>query len=123
MNNVAAEQITETPTQLSAEETVREDIIRVIKTVFDPEIPVDIHALGLIYGIDLEKQEDGQMKALVRMTLTSPNCPSAAELPARVRHVTETVEGVAEAKVSVVWDPPWDRSMMSEEARLSIGFF
>lgn len=109
--------------EVSAEETVRQEIIRMIKTVFDPEIPVDIYELGLIYGIDLEKQEDGQYKAHIRMTLTTPNCPSAAELPAAARQMASTVEGVSEASVEIVWDPPWDRAKMSEEARLSLGFF
>jgi FeS assembly SUF system protein len=112
-----------TLTTPTPEEQAHADIIRVIKTVFDPEIPVDIYELGLIYGIDLEKQEDGQFKALIRMTLTTPNCPSAAELPASVQHVAQTVENVSEAKVEIVWDPPWDRAKMSEEARLSLGFF
>ncbi|NDE90987.1 MAG: DUF59 domain-containing protein [Alphaproteobacteria bacterium] len=107
----------------SKENDVRDDIVRVIKTVFDPEIPVDIYELGLIYGIDLEPQEDGQFKAHIRMTLTTPNCPSAAELPAAAQNVTETVEGVSSASVEIVWDPPWTRDLMSEEARLSLGFF
>lgn len=112
-----------TETILSREEEVRQDIIRVIKTVFDPEIPVDIYELGLIYGIDLEAQDDGQYKAHIRMTLTTPNCPSAAELPAAAQNVTETVEGVSTATVEIVWEPAWDRDKMSEEARLSLGFF
>lgn len=110
-------------TEQHAEENIRQDIVRVLKTVFDPEIPVDIYELGLIYGIDLEKQDDGQYKAHIRMTLTTPNCPSAAELPAAAQHVTQTVEGVSDATVAIVWDPPWDRAKMSEEARLSLGFF
>lgn len=105
------------------EDEIRADIVRVIKTVFDPEIPVDIYELGLIYGIDLEPQDDGQFKAHIRMTLTTPNCPSAAELPAAVQHVTDTVEGVKEASVELVWEPAWDRERMSEDARLSLGFF
>jgi FeS assembly SUF system protein len=108
---------------LNPEDQTRADIVRVLKTVFDPEIPVDIYELGLIYGIDLEKREDGHFDATIRMTLTSPNCPAAAELPANVQHVTETVENVAGAKVSIVWDPPWNRAKMSEEARLALGFF
>ena len=110
-------------TPVSREDEVRQDIIRVIKTVFHPEIPVDIYELGLIYGIDLEPQDNGQFKAHIRMTLTTPNCPSAAELPAAAQHVTETVEGVSSATVEIVWEPAWDRDKMSEEARLSLGFF
>lgn len=111
------------PAATSPEDAVRDDIVRVLKTVFDPEIPVNIHDMGLIYGIDLEAVENNQFDAHIRMTLTSPNCPAAAELPANVQHVTETVEGVRTAKVSIVWDPPWTRAMMSEEATLTLGFF
>jgi FeS assembly SUF system protein len=113
----------EPTTPISREEEVRQDIIRVIKTVFDPEIPVDIVELGLIYGIDLEPQENGQFNTHIRMTLTSPHCPSAAELPAAVQHVTETVESINRASVEIVWDPPWTRDNMSDEARLGLGFF
>jgi FeS assembly SUF system protein len=118
-----SEAAVQTPVEQTKEDEVRQDIIRVIKTVFDPEIPVDIYELGLIYGIDLEPQDNGQFKAHIRMTLTTPNCPSAAELPAAVQHVTDTVEGVSEASVEIVWEPAWDRDKMSEEARLSLGFF
>lgn len=119
------EAATETPTKepVSAEDELRSEIIRMIKTVFDPEIPVDVFELGLIYGIDLSPLETGGMRADIRMTLTTPNCPSAAELPAQVQRMAEMVEGVNEAKVDIVWDPPWDRAKMSEEARLSLGFF
>jgi len=108
---------------LSPEEQTRIDIIQIIKTVFDPEIPIDIYELGLIYNIELEPAPDNQFNAIISMTLTTPSCPSAAELPEQVKRVSETVEGVATATVNLVWDPPWDRAKMSEEARLSIGFF
>jgi FeS assembly SUF system protein len=116
----AAPQVTE---QLSAEEAVRAEIVRMLRTVFDPEIPVNIYDMGLIYGIDLTPVENGAYDAHIRMTLTSPNCPAAAELPANVQAVTGTVEQVAKASVDIVWDPPWSRAMMSEEATLSLGFF
>jgi FeS assembly SUF system protein len=106
-----------------AEQEVRDGIVRVLKTVFDPEIPVDIYELGLIYGIDLNKNADGTYNSHVRMTLTSPHCPAAAELPEQVRIAASTVEGVSQSGVEIVWDPPWDRAMMSEDARLSLGFF
>lgn len=109
--------------ETSREDEVRKEIIRGLKTVFDPEIPTDIYELGLIYGIDLSETPEHQFNVHIKMTLTSPHCPSAAELPEEVRKVTETVEGVQAAKVEIVWDPPWDRSMMSEEARLNMGFF
>jgi FeS assembly SUF system protein len=105
------------------EDEVRKSIIRGLKTVFDPEIPTDIYELGLIYGIDLTPTEDGQFNAHLRMTLTSPHCPSAAELPEDARKMAQMAEGVNTATVEIVWEPTWDRSMMSEEARLNMGFF
>jgi FeS assembly SUF system protein len=94
-------------------------IIEVIKTVYDPEIPVDIYELGLIYDIIV----DADNKALVRMTLTSPACPSAQQLPSEVRYKVKAVDGISDAAVEVVWEPPWDKDRMSEAARLSLGFF
>ena len=95
-------------------EDLREKIIEVLKTCYDPEIPVDIYALGLIYKIDV--QQDGQVK--VDMTLTSPACPVAGTLPPEVEQKINSVPGVRAAKVDVVWDPPWDMDMMTESARL-----
>lgn len=95
------------------------DIIAAIGTVFDPEIPVNIYELGLIYAIDLH--DDGRVK--VEMTLTAPGCPSAQELPVQVRDAILTVPGVAGCEVETVWDPPWDMSRMSEDARLSLNMF
>jgi FeS assembly SUF system protein len=109
--------------EMSREDVVRKDIIRAIKTVFDPEIPSDVYELGLIYGIDLTKLENGDFNAHIRMTLTSPHCPSAAELPEEVRGMAQSTEGVNLATIEIVWEPGWDRSMMSEEARLNIGFY
>ena len=94
-------------------------IIEVIKTVYDPEIPVDIYELGLIYDIVV----DADSKALVRMTLTSPACPSAQQIPSEVRYKVKAVEGISDAAVEVVWEPPWDKDRMSEAAKLSLGFF
>ena len=90
-----------------------DDIIAALKTVYDPEIPADIYELGLIYKIDIG--DDRAVK--IEMSLTSPNCPSAQELPVMVENAVSSVPGVREAKVSVVWDPPWDPSRMSDEAR------
>ena len=84
--------------------------------MYDPEIPVNIYELGLIYAIDID--DDGQVK--VEMTLTAPGCPSAQELPDQVRDAVMAVPGVAGCDVEVVWDPPWDPSRMSEEARLHV---
>lgn len=90
-----------------------EDIVGALKTVYDPEIPADIYELGLIYRVDV----DDERVVKVDMTLTTPNCPSAAELPAMVENAVASVQGVREAKVNIVWDPPWDPSRMSDEAR------
>lgn len=103
-----------------AEGTASEDaVIEAIATVHDPEIPVNIYELGLIYAIDL--YDDGRVK--IEMTLTAPNCPSAQELPVQVKEAVEKVPGVTSADVEVVWDPPWDMSRMSDEARLALNMF
>lgn len=105
---------------LSAEEQdrIREEVFDQTRTIFDPEIPVSIHALGLIYGVDVS--EDG--KVFVRMTLTAPNCPAAGSLPVEVKMKAQGVAGVTEAEVAVVWEPVWNKDMMSEEAKLELGF-
>jgi FeS assembly SUF system protein len=104
-----------TPSAIPAEEMSRltDDIVGAIKTVYDPEIPADIYELGLIYRVDISDDRD----VTIDMTLTTPNCPSAAELPAQVENAVCGVTGVREAKVNIVWDPPWDPSRMSDEAR------
>jgi FeS assembly SUF system protein len=90
-----------------------DDIVAALKTVYDPEIPADIYELGLIYRIDVGDDR----KVAVDMTLTTPNCPSAQELPTMVENAVASVAGVGEVKVNVVWDPPWEQSRMSDEAR------
>jgi FeS assembly SUF system protein len=90
-----------------------DDIIAALKTVYDPEIPADIYELGLIYRIDIADDR----AVAIDMTLTTPNCPSAQELPTMVENAVASVAGVGEVKVSVVWDPPWEQSRMSDEAR------
>ncbi|GAB4375167.1 MAG: SUF system Fe-S cluster assembly protein [Salibacteraceae bacterium] len=92
-------------------------IVNALKTVYDPEIPVDIYELGLIYEIDIE--DDGSVKVL--MTLTSPSCPVAESLPGEVEQKVAGVEGVKSARVELTWDPPWDKDMMSEEAMVELG--
>ena len=94
-------------------------IVEVLKTVYDPEIPVDIYELGLIYGIDV----DAERRVLVTMTLTSPACPSAQQLPSEVRYKVKAIPDVTDAWVEIVWEPPWDKDRMSEAARLQLGFF
>jgi len=96
-----------------------DEIVGALKTVYDPEIPADIYELGLIYKIDIA--DDRSVK--VDMSLTSPNCPSAQELPIMVENEVSSVAGVKETKVEVVWDPPWDPSRMSDEARVVLNMW
>ena len=94
-------------------------IVEALKTIYDPEIPVNIYELGLIYDVDL--QEGGAVH--VKMTLTSPACPVAGSLPGEVQTKIEAVPGVTSAEIELVWDPVWNPSMMSEAARLQLGMF
>ncbi len=96
----------------------RDKVIAVLKTIYDPEIPVDIYELGLVYGVDVA--DDGHVT--ITMTLTSPSCPVAETLPPEVEEKVQTVEEVTGCKVEITWEPPWDKSMMSEEAQLELGF-
>ncbi|MFC7477485.1 SUF system Fe-S cluster assembly protein [Dankookia sp. GCM10030260] len=96
-----------------------EAVITMLKTVFDPEIPVDIYELGLIYAVEIE--DDGRIK--VEMTLTTPSCPSAQELPSQVEESVRMIPGVTDVEVEVVWDPPWDQGRMSEDARLALNMY
>lgn len=93
-------------------------IIEALKTVYDPEIPVDIYELGLIYEIIV----DAERRVLIKMTLTSPACPSAQQIPSEVQYKVKAVPGVTDAGVEIVWEPPWGKERMSEAARLSLGF-
>jgi len=99
-------------------EDLKNAIIDQIKTVFDPEIPVNIYDLGLIYEINVD--EKGQAEVI--MTLTSPACPVAGSLPGEVEEVVMEIDGVEDAVVELVFDPPWDKEMMSEEAKFELGF-
>ena len=96
----------------------QQDVIDILKTIFDPEIPVDIYELGLIYEITVK--EDGFVH--IDMTLTSPNCPVAESLPNDVKQKVASMEGVVDADVEVVFEPAWTQDMMSEEAKLELGF-
>ena len=96
---------------------IENKIINVLKAIFDPEIPVDIYELGLIYEIKI----DDQFHAEIIMTLTSPNCPVAESMPKEVEDKVGEVHGVKSSKVNIVFDPPWDKDMMSEEAKLDLG--
>lgn len=99
-------------------EDLRSRIVSALKTVYDPEIPVNIYELGLIYDMQVSPEGD----ALVKMTLTAPNCPVADVLPNQVRQRIQDVPGVRSAKVDLVFDPPWDRSKMSDNAKFALGF-
>ena len=111
----------ETASALSQQELdeLTDQLVEKLKTVYDPEIPVDIYELGLIYKVDIADDR----KVTVDMTLTTPNCPSAAELPAMVENAVASVPGVGDVAVNVVWDPPWDQSRMSDEARVALNMW
>jgi FeS assembly SUF system protein len=94
-------------------------VVEVLKTVYDPEIPVDIYELGLVYDITA----DADSRVLVKMTLTSPACPSAQQIPSEARYKIKALPEVSDAWVEIVWDPPWSKDRMSETAKLQLGFF
>jgi FeS assembly SUF system protein len=99
-------------------DALKDRVIRKLKTVYDPEIPVDIYELGLIYAVEIQDEDE----VLVTMTLTSPHCPVAESLPIEVETKVREVEGVANVDLALVWDPPWDPDMMSEAAKLELNF-
>lgn len=100
-------------------ESLTDDIVKALKTVYDPEIPADIYELGLVYRIDISDQ--GAVE--IDMTLTAPGCPVAGEMPIWVKNAVNTVPGVSDVKVNLVFDPPWDQSRMSDEARVTLDMF
>jgi FeS assembly SUF system protein len=108
----------ETPSSIPSDELRRltDDIVAALKTVYDPEIPADIYELGLVYAIDI----DDSRFVSIDMTLTAPACPVAGEMPGWVENAVAAVNGVAGAKVNMVFDPPWDQSRMSDEARVAL---
>ncbi|MEE9391354.1 MAG: DUF59 domain-containing protein [Planctomycetota bacterium] len=97
-------------------ERIKKLVVNVLKTVFDPEIPVNIYALGMIYKVDVDEDN----RSLVTMTLTSPSCPVAGTLPGEVEQKVKDAPGIEDAKVIIVWDPPWTPDMMSEAAKLEL---
>ncbi len=103
--------------------SVEEQVVSHIKTVYDPEIPVNLYDLGLIYKIEVTPAEDGKFDVAVEMTLTSPHCPIAEEMPVRVQEAVARAEGIGKVTVTLVWDPPWDKSRMSDEARMMLDMF
>jgi FeS assembly SUF system protein len=98
---------------------LQDKVVEKIRTCYDPEIPVNIYDLGLIYNVKVEPSGD----VYVKMTLTAPGCPAAGTLPGEVEDKIVVIPGVKNVKVEVVWEPPWDKSMMSEAAKLQLGFF
>jgi len=100
-------------------ERLKSEMVSALKTVFDPEIPVDIYELGLIYRIDI----DGDRNVELDMTLTAPGCPVAGEMPRWVENAVSSVPGVGQVKVNLVFDPPWEMSRMSDEAKLALNMF
>ena len=120
MDDAAAIEPTATTPLSQAElDALTDQLIEKLKTVFDPEIPVDIFELGLIYKIDI----DDDMKVEIDMTLTAPGCPVAGEMPGWVEEAVKRVPGLGGVKVNLVFDPPWDPSRMSDEARLELNMF
>ena len=105
-----------TPEELEA---IGQELIAALKTVYDPEIPVDIYELGLIYKVDVADNKD----VTIDMTLTAPGCPVAGEMPGMVKDAVKTVKGVGEVKVNMTFDPPWTPDRMSEEAKLELNMF
>lgn len=93
-------------------------VVEVLKTIYDPEIPVDVFELGLIYEVNIDEDKN----VSIDMTLTSPNCPVAETMPKEVEDKVSAIDGVNSTKVNIVFDPPWDKDMMSEEAKLELGF-
>jgi len=109
----------EAPSRVSGSGEIEQAVIEVLRTVYDPEIPVNIYELGLVYQVDVDQAG----RVLVRMTLTSPGCPVAGSLVPEVEGKVAALPGVTDARVDLVWDPPWDPDMMSEAAKLQLGFF
>ncbi|HEC59067.1 hypothetical protein LCGC14_0800150 [marine sediment metagenome] len=104
--------------EVSSEE-VKEDVIEMLQTIYDPEIPVNIYELGLIYGIDVSDEYNVEIK----MTLTAPGCPVAQSFPGEIEEKVGTVANVNKVNVELVWEPPWSKEMMNEAAQLQLGMF
>jgi len=100
-------------------EELTEEVIEMLKTIFDPEIPINIYELGLIYGVDVSAAGD----VAIKMTLTAPGCPVAQTFPGEVENKIASIDGINNVHVELVWDPPWTRELMSEAAKLQLGMF
>jgi FeS assembly SUF system protein len=130
MDDLAFDRQNETPAVAATEEEesalpqaeldrLTDALIAQLKTVYDPEIPVDIYELGLVYKVDVSDERD----VLVEMTLTAPGCPVAGDMPGWVQEAIEKIEGIRSCKVELTFDPPWDQSRMSDEAKLQLNMF
>jgi FeS assembly SUF system protein len=105
--------------KFDGDRTFREPIVAALRTIYDPEIPVDIYELGLVYGVAVAEDR----RVTVEMTLTSPACPAAEAIPVEVREKIEAIEGLEACKVEIVWDPPWTPQHMSEAAKVTLGWW
>jgi FeS assembly SUF system protein len=103
--------------EIQTSDDLREQVIAAIRTCYDPEIPVNVYDLGLIYGIEIDAEKNVQ----IDMTLTSPNCPSIESLPTEIQQKAESVDGVKSVKIELIWDPPFHTGLMSDEAKLQLG--
>ncbi len=107
------------PDALPADATLEQRVIAAMRQVYDPEISVNIYDLGLIYDLQINQQQE----VAIKMTLTAPGCPVAGILPGQVADAVRAVDGIQDAQVELVWDPPWDQDRISDEARLTLGLF
>ncbi len=120
VDNDGIEDIEEHNKKYGTPDKIKSEIIKYLKTIYDPEIPVNIYDLGLIYDMKLIRREDGY-KAIITMTLTSVVCPVGESIVDMVKNIANKVDGLAEVEVNLTFDPPWDRSKMSDEAKLVLG--
>ena len=104
-------------------ESLEDKVVARLRTVHDPEIPVNLYDLGLIYTVDLKPAADGKSDLHIKMTLTTPNCPVAGQMPIMVKEAVEVLPELNTVQVDLVWEPPWDKSRMSDEARLQLNMF
>ncbi len=110
-------------TPIPAEAPFADRVVEALKTVYDPEIPVNIYDLGLIYDIAIAPKKDGKHDVKIQMTLTSPACPIAEQMPIFAQQAVQDLRDAGEVTVALVWDPPWDRSRMTDEARMQLDMF
>lgn len=123
MNEQATTQMEISQENMDPISVVGEKIVAQLRTVFDPEIPVNLYDLGLIYKIDLTPIKDGKFDLLINMTLTTVGCPVAGSMPGMVERAVRMIEELNEIKVDLVWDPPWDKSRMTDEVKLQLNMF